>query len=276
LTFLQFFLNENTQKLSMAHNPKSNWNPSGNYVMNNKTTFKKYNFFLSDNLGMKKKTREKSVVTDCLTRWALRRRERKRKTETAPVRRTLEATWMGEGSSAVAKMEGVEENGSSTGPSPSVSKSMSAAASASCASHGGMAEAETEWRMVGLWWRRGGRMERGGLTLWCVSVNGKRRWWWWHWECNIWYIVYGSDLIILRSAVPSFRDDNGASVVAVYATTKTKIPSRVCLAFGVKSEFPHMAISIDHAVKRFFVFPFSVKWKIKKLKLVLFRTFWNF
>lgn len=63
------------------------------------------------------------------------------------MRRTLEATWMGEGSSAVAKMEGVEENGSSTGPSVS----MSAAASASCAAHGGMAEAETEWRMVGLW-----------------------------------------------------------------------------------------------------------------------------
>ena len=34
----------------------------------------------------------------------------------APVRRTLEATWMGEGLSVVAKTEGVDENGSSMGP----------------------------------------------------------------------------------------------------------------------------------------------------------------
>lgn len=50
--------------------------------------------------------------TSSLTRLARRRRERKRKTEMAPVRRTLVATWREEGSSVVAKMV----DGSSTGP----------------------------------------------------------------------------------------------------------------------------------------------------------------
>lgn len=52
---------------------------------------------------------------------------------------------MGEGSSVVAKMEGVELKGSSTGPSVTTS-----AASASCASQGGRAETETKWRVLGL------------------------------------------------------------------------------------------------------------------------------
>lgn len=70
----------------------------------------------------------------------------------APVRRMLEATWMGEGSSVVAKMEGVEEKGSSMGPS-----SVTVVSSARWVSHahdepaGGMAETETELRIVGLW-----------------------------------------------------------------------------------------------------------------------------
>ena len=54
--------------------------------------------------------------TSSLARLARRRTERKRKTEIAPVRRTLVATWMVEGLSVVAKMEG-ELGGSSTGPS---------------------------------------------------------------------------------------------------------------------------------------------------------------
>lgn len=97
----------------------------------------------------------------------------------APVRRMLEATWIGEGSSVVAKMEGVEENGSSMGPSSPVAVPV-----VSSASHahdddevgGGMAE--TEWRVVVGLWRR---VKEG---LWGVSASGrgrgrfgKRRWW---------------------------------------------------------------------------------------------------
>lgn len=58
------------------------------------------------------------MVTSSLARLARRRRERKRKTETAPVRRTLVATWRVEGLSSSAKMEGVESK-ISMGPSSS-------------------------------------------------------------------------------------------------------------------------------------------------------------
>lgn len=68
--------------------------------------------------------------------------ERKRKTEIAPVRRTLVATWSGVGSSVVAKI-GVE-NGSSMGPSSaavsgSVGAKLVAGSSAWEANHGSAA-----------------------------------------------------------------------------------------------------------------------------------------
>jgi hypothetical protein len=68
----------------------------------------------------------------------------------APVRRTLVATWIGEGSSVVAKMEGVD-GGSSMGPSPGAGAEV--VGSGTCASHvSGQARgtAKTWRRVVGL------------------------------------------------------------------------------------------------------------------------------
>lgn len=67
----------------------------------------------------------------------------------APVRRRLVATWREEGSSEVAKMEGVD-GGSSMGPSSAV---VMVVGSGSSASHVWGLErrwAEREWRVVGL------------------------------------------------------------------------------------------------------------------------------
>ena len=61
----------------------------------------------------------------------------------APVRRTLVAAWIGEGSSVAAKMEGVEENGSSMGASSVVLvSSLSWVSHVESAAAGGMAETE--------------------------------------------------------------------------------------------------------------------------------------
>lgn len=65
-----------------------------------------------------------------------------------PVRRTLVATWMGDGSSVVAKIE--LEGGSSMGPSSSpLGVVVGSGIWASHVSSLVRGRAETEWRMVG-------------------------------------------------------------------------------------------------------------------------------
>jgi len=106
---------------------------------------------------------------------------RKKKTVKAPVRRTVEATWTVEGSSAKGREEGAEK-GSSMGPKSCAVRSESHAAE-------GMAEtlllrAEGRWRKL-----RDG--DKGWLWLWLWlwwvvrekgTVEKRRRWWW---ECTI-------------------------------------------------------------------------------------------
>lgn len=107
-----------------------------------------------------------------MRRLALRRKERKRRTEIAPVRRRLAAIWMKEGSSVEERREGVESYGISMGPSVSDDD----------VEREGMAEIEKE--EVGfVVWRKG---RREGLKRWlwlCVSKSGMGRWW--HLDCNI-------------------------------------------------------------------------------------------
>lgn len=91
----------------------------------------------------------------------------------APVRRTLEAIWMKEGSSVVERREGGEELGIWMGPSaPSIVIVVVISASHVNADEveEGMAGIEKE---VGFLWRNG---RREGLWLWwCVSDSGKGR-----------------------------------------------------------------------------------------------------
>lgn len=87
--------------------------------------------------------------TSSLARLARRRTARKRNTEMAPVRRTLVATWIGEGSSVEAKMEGVD-GGSSIGPSSGAAVDVVSGTWASHVSGPVRGRAETWWRLVGL------------------------------------------------------------------------------------------------------------------------------
>lgn len=91
--------------------------------------------------------------TKSLARLALRRTERKRKIEIAPVRRTLVETWRGVGSSFVAKMEGTSEE-SSMGPSSSMEVAK--------IGHGVRRLEEREWVEVGLWRKMRGDREGFG------------------------------------------------------------------------------------------------------------------
>lgn len=155
-----------------------------------KTTPKKLISMNTQKCKIRKKNcfRGLKLQTVCLRRLALRRKERKRRTEMAPVRRILAAIWMKEGSSVVERREGEEEYGISMGPSsPSVVIVVMISPS-HVSDEGGMAEIEKE---VGFLWRKG---RREGLRLWLWwwwdSDNGKGRlfekWrWWWHWNCNI-------------------------------------------------------------------------------------------
>lgn len=67
----------------------------------------------------------------------------------APVRRTLVATWIGAGSSVVAKMEGVD-GGSSMGPSCGAGAEVGSGTSASHVSGLARGRAKTWRRVVGL------------------------------------------------------------------------------------------------------------------------------